>query len=452
MDTLVADAITTEIQLNEQQKAACDSIKSFSCDAQHDVFILKGSAGTGKTTIVRLLVEYLESKSLSYKLFAPTNQAAKVLSNHTGRPAKTLHSFLYRINEIEHDAGVRMEFVKREVDFTKPHIFIIDEASMISSLASDNELFISKNSPLFDLVDHLKKSPSGSKIIFIGDEYQLPPVHENFSPALSQSYMENNYDVKVGSFELTQIMRQKEGGYLLQNALMIRDIIQRKHGMCPPLRYKKLYNPLLAVDHFCKSFNPATKQDKIFLAWKNITVADLNDKIRKKLFKRTEQVLYDSDQVIVSQSYYYQNIILPKGEIGRVTRFYPESMELVAGIRFANADLEFSVSDDTKISVNVLINVDYLVSNSKDDIHQKQKKLWAERKKRNKVFRETDNPSDDVYVSALKLNYGYAITAHKAQGSEWSEVYLHPEYPIDSNRLKWLYTSVTRAKKELYSY
>jgi exodeoxyribonuclease-5 len=370
----------------------------------------------------------------------------------TGKRTRTIHSFLYTVVEKNLEDNFRLEFVMREISSVKPLILIIDEASMVSDMPANNELFLSQNSILHDLFFFLKSSPTGSKIIFVGDRCQLPPVNENNSGALSSPIIKAKYGLSAASFDLTEVVRQEKNSYVLQNAILLRNNISQNRTLAPPLKYKNLYKPELAVQKFCKLFDPKNVSATIFIAWKNATVDMLNNAIRNLLYGNPKEILCEGEQIILSRTYFKNNTYIPSGEIGKVVSFDPSSIERVADSHFANAVFEFPLSNDEKLEVEAKVDLQCFFPETSSNLTEKARKLYADRKRRNKKFRETNNPADDPYLSAMKARYGYAITAHKAQGSEWNYIFLYPESPFDESRLKWIYTAVTRAKNDLFSF
>lgn len=453
MDAQIVHNQNDGSRLSQQQISALKDLVDFATTPNvNDVFVLTGSAGTGKTSLLKEFADELENKKIDYKLLAPTGRAARVLSKKTGKTARTLHSFVYTISEVEKDDKIRYEFVPRTRQPSKPCIYIIDEASMISDQPANNEMFVSKRSVLQDFLDFYRQSPEGSKVVFVGDVFQLPPVNEDISGALIKSYLKENHEVRVAGFALTEVMRQTNDSYLLKNALLIKDLLAKGLQYSPKLRYKQMYRAELAVNNFCKIYDWENAEKAVFLGWKNSTVDKLNRAIRKKLFDNPDELLCPMEQIVVGRSYYSNDLYFPSGDIGKVTSFNPSSIERVAETRFADAVFEFKLPDGNTITINCKFDVDYLIEPNVADHPERINKLWADRKRRNKIFRETNNPADDPYLSAMKVKYGYAITTHKAQGGEWDHVFLYPEFPKDEQRLRWIYTSVTRASKELYSF
>ena len=445
--------INETTRLSNEQASALKALTAFSAiKNENDVFILTGSAGTGKTTLLKEFTVQLENRKVDYKLLAPTGQAARVLSKKTGRVARTLHNSIYTISEIEKKNMIRYEFVPRTNNLSAPCIFIVDEASMISDQPANNEMFVSKRSVLHDLLDFYRNSPNGSKIVFVGDPFQLPPVNEDDSVALIEKYLEKSYELRVTGFTLNEILRHAKESYILKNALLIRNLITKRIQYLPRLQHKQMYRTEVAIDNFCKMYKPEDSGFAVFLGWKNATVDKLNRAIRSRIFNKPDSIFCPTEQIIIGRSYYSNNLYFPSGDIGKVISFDPHSYELVGETNFANAVFEFQLPNGNISILDCKFDVDYLLNPNIENNTERIGKLWADRKRKNKIFRETNNPADDPYLSAIKVKYGYAITTHKAQGGEWDHVFLYPEFPNDINRLRWIYTAVTRARKDLYSF
>jgi exodeoxyribonuclease-5 len=452
METTLMIPTDNELTLNDQQQAAMTAMKNCALSKeQPKVFILNGAAGTGKTTLLKSFADILDQVKMDYKLLAPTGRAAKVLAKSTSRKTSTLHSFIYVIEEKEIDRQIKFKFIPRENKLTKPCILIVDEASMVSDLPADNELFLSERSLLNDLLIFLDDSPEGSKILFVGDHYQLPPVNESVSIALSPELLNKKYGVKSQAYYLTKVLRQNRESYIYRNAQILRSLMDKNFRYAPKLSIKNMYRPDLAVQQFCKCFDLEDASKAIFLGWKNVTVSKLNQAIRKNLFKSNKEILFQNEQIVLHRTHYNQ-YYLPTGETGRVMSFNPNSIEVIEGSKFGEAVFQFEMPTGEKIEITRKFDLDFLLSDKNEESIEQNKKLFAHRMKNNKAFRDSKNPADDPYLSALKMKYGYAITTHKAQGGEWDHVFLYPEYPFDENRLRWIYTSITRAKHHLYSF
>ncbi len=439
--------------LSQEQQMVMDSLGAFCDNPELDFFVLNGSAGTGKTTTLRALTEYLRNNSITFELLAPTGRSAKILSSKTGVIAKTLHSYLYYpIERIDNKSKlISIEFVPKDETIDEKTVYIVDESSLVSDRTNNSPEFYSKKSLLSDLIQHYRKSPENSKLIFVGDTYQLPPINEKYSPALSPDYLKTKYGLKGQQAVLKKIYRQKDSSYILSNANLIKYAIDNNNMHHSRLRHKKLYNERLAVDYYTSLFDEDDHDNIVCLAWTNETVRHLNSKIRASLFNNPNYCLVPGERIIMNRTH-FTDPYFPNGETGTLIEFYPETIEEVSDFRFADGLFEFEKLDGQKMQVQKKFNMDYLLQGLPEDNSRKVHNLWHHRYRYNKTFRETKNKKDDPYLNALDIRYGYVMTTHKAQGGEWDQVILHSETPHNSDRLQWLYTAVTRAKEELCMY
>ena len=432
-----------------EQKQALDSIERFLKLPIHDTFILKGAAGTGKTSILKAIKGYVTSMGKESILIAPTGRAAKILSEKTGGSTGTIHSHIYMVKEVKDDQGTVMyvEFIRRNNASDEQRIYIIDEASMVGDKVNNSDYFSSKESLLTDLITFIKEGAKNNKIIFIGDPYQLPPISSMFSPALDENYLQEKFNLRVTEFELTEVKRQKKDSYILSNAEKLRNQIQGKE-FNTSLKIESLPNENQLIEKYAQEINEGRAADSIFLAWKNVSINYLNSQIRQLLYPGHEKIIL-GERLVINQTNYTGHY-LPSGTIVIVDQIIgiPET---IAGFDFFTVKLRLA---DTEEIIDYEFKVDLQSLTSKTgpiDVNL-TKKLWHERFKTNKELQRTKDARSDAYLSALKTRYAYAITTHKAQGGEWDNVYLYPETPFGPNGLKWLYTTVTRAKKHLYSF
>lgn len=437
--------------LNDDQRIALKKMIDFvNNEGMDEAFILLGSAGTGKTTLLKIFSEHLKCNNIYFHLLAPTGRAAKVLADKTGNPAKTMHSFLYTLKEVPNGEQVKFQFILRNNPLPTKSIIIIDEASMLSNLPSNNELFISTESVLCDLISYFRTCPKGSKLLFVGDKYQLPPIDESRSACLDKASLQAKYNMHATSFELSIVMRQKSDSYILENASLIKHAIDLGYQTLPILKYNNLYKTELAIEQYISQYDITNPENQVFIAWKNRCIDKLNIHIRNKLFNNPNLLLCSGEHIILHRSALKKQY-LSSGEFGKIIEFQPDSIEVIADHTFATAVFQFTnytggvIEFESKFEVDTLLETKHSVSQDKINL------LWSNRKKNNRLFRETNNIQDDEYLNALKVGYSYAITAHKAQGGEWNDVFLYPELPNENN-LNWLYTVITRAKKTLYSY
>ena len=433
---------------NEQEELL-KALVNFVDNDKQNTFIFKGAAGTGKTSVLKAVVKYLSNNNLGHKLLAPTGRAASIISSKTGFAASTIHSHLYRVVEVKDndDNVLYIEFVKRQNINTNPCIYLIDEASMIGDIPNTQDYYVSKKPLLQDLISFISEGHKDNKVIFIGDPYQLPPINSHESPALSVNYLQDKYNRKCNSFELTLVKRQDENSYILDNAMQLRSGIKnnlrRTH-----LQFETLESEDYAVEQYCQNLRNGAANKSIFLAWKNVSINTLNNKMRKMLYD-SNTPLFPGERIILSQSN-YADTYLSSGTFLIVEEIIGD-IEEIAGLRFATVKLR-QVDPDELLPGEFKIELGSLISENGRSDGNKMKTLWHERYKINKKLQRTKDARSDAYLSALKARYAYAITTHKAQGGEWDNVYLYPEVPFGPNGMRWLYTSVTRARKHLYSF
>lgn len=432
----------------DEQQALLKCITDFFDSSDNNAFILKGTAGTGKTSILKAVVNHLSDEEKEYVLLAPTGRAARNISEKTGFTATTIHSHMYRVKEVKDDDDniLYIEFIKRQNPGIKPCVYLIDEASMVGDTSNSQDYFVSKKPLLEDLLSYIKEGHKDNKIIFMGDPYQLSPINADLSPALSEEYLQIKYQLQTDSFELTEVKRQEENSYILENAIQLRHAITNG-TFSATWQFEQMKNESNAVEHYCQKLQNGESNDSIFIAWKNVSINNLNEQVRKLL--NYNNILVPGERLIISQSN-YAGIYLSSGTFLIVDEVIGGIKE-IAGYRFATVKLRFPDSD-TPLPDTFKIDINSLLSENGRVDHSQMRKLWHERYRVNKALRNTKDVRTDKYLSALKVRYGYAITTHKAQGGEWNNVYLYNEIPFGTNGLRWLYTSITRAREHLYSF
>lgn len=434
---------------NNNQKDVLSKMQLFLDQKDKNAFILSGAAGTGKTSITEALTNGFTAHSILYSLCAPTGRAAKVISDKTGKIATTIHKLLYTLNEIKDEDGqtIKFEFIPKKNIFEKPIVFLIDESSMISNRKPKvDDRFISENSLLFDLVKYMKSGHPDNKIVFIGDEYQLPPINSVFSPALTPNILENEFKLKTQKANLSEIVRQDSESHILKSAIGIKKAIDDNKKY-----FSYSFRNTNTVERFLDAYvqnHMVNAKNTVLLAWKNARIDELNFLIRDRKFGENSNILNIGEQLIATQNYYNRTEI-HNGTFLRVHQIL--AIEDYKGFKFADVKL-INVLTDKIIPETIKISIDPLIDGKLSNDFAREKKLYGLRMKENKLFRETKDKRLDPYLSALKVKYGYAITVHKAQGGEWEDVFIYPEIPFRYDGGKWLYTAVTRASKEIYSF
>lgn len=447
----------------DQQELICrlsDFIgQYYSPDHRDDTLIIKGYAGTGKTSIVGALVKVLPKIGFKSVLLAPTGRAAKVLSNYSGHPAYTIHKKIYRQKSSTTGLG---EFAL-DKNIHQRTIFIVDEASMIANTTSENAIF-GTGRLLDDLFEYVY-SGEMCKLILVGDTAQLPPVGLTVSPALDIKAVEDT-GFKATEFELTQVVRQTEGSGILFNATNLRNEMNSGCIGYPRLTtdgftdIRRISGSEL-IEEIENCYDEFGIESTIILCRSNKRANKYNEGIRKTILWRDEEIAKGDQLMIVKNNYFWlndeekeQTPFLANGDIAKITRIgkYHE----LYGFRFADADLE--IVDYPGLEIQTKIMLDTLTSESPSLTWEENQKLfnlvledYADiRTKRERIKKVKENP----YFNALQVKFSYAITCHKAQGGQWKAVFIDQGWltddMLDIEFRRWLYTAFTRPVERLY--
>lgn len=431
---------------NADQEQALGKISGFITNNE-DFFILSGSAGTGKTSLVQAITDHFVEEEITFHLAAPTGRAAQVIARKTEHPARTLHSMLF---ESEYDEDSLQVIFTPKVNTSHDDIrfYVVDESSMISDeLQTNNNRFFQNVTLLSQLIKYAKQGNSNNKIIFIGDLNQLPPVHCDFSPALSEVHLKQKYDLKGSHFPLTIVERHGEGSYILENAEKILKAMKNANNT-EHLTYHSSRKFSPSIQDYLRKTGDGSSDMAIMIALANTQVNALNQWARnfRYQYKNSNRPLMPNELLISNNNTLLEDEVLYKGNSLIVSDIWkPEEF---AGLHFINAKIHFENLSGNKIQAKTKILLESLSSINGEIPLEDEKKLLHEAFRKNRRFRETKRPADDAFVNAIRPRYGYALTCHKAQGGEWAHVYLHNGYRKEN--LRWLYTAVTRAKNELY--
>lgn len=463
-----------QIVLTKDQQRVFDMLQDFIRSKTQKVFILCGYAGTGKTTMMRHLIEELKRRNELFSLHASTGRAAKILSNATGVNATTVHSLLYKFSDFnqnldEFDKDIKAEkggqlllqFSVSKADRTQNQdtmYYIIDEASMISDMEDKNPTQATFGSGKL-LHDLLSYDPFG-KFIFVGDVAQLPPVKATFSPALSVEYIKANYDIEPVYVELTQIMRQGNDNDLVKSANKVRLLFANppliKWGRFPLKNYSHIKLRTSQVDllnAYIEDVRTSGYNQTTMIARSNSLCSLFTKTIRPALGFDNYQLCI-GDLLMITQN----NLIsgLMNGDMVKVTQMGNRVQQ--AGLTFLNIEVEELFSG--KRYSQFLIE-DIVYGQQTNLLQNQQQRLFMDYyyrmkdkgiKQSSKLFRE--NMLKDEYLNALRAVYGYVLTCHKSQGGEWKNVYLdiprNAAFNPDATTYQWLYTAMTRASDTLY--
>ena len=445
----------TEIQNITLQKLV-DFVLSKEKEA---LFLLKGYAGTGKTTIIGSLVKNLWHAKMKSVLMAPTGRAAKVMSVYSKTKALTIHKKIYYPKKLSSGA----------VQFTlapnkhRDTLFIIDEASMIPDTPADSKLF--ENGSLLDDLIFYVYSGHNCKLILIGDTAQLPPVKLDLSPALDENKLELHYNKSVTKIELDEVMRQTEDSGILFNATNLREQLQGEffeefkfhlNSFTDIVRLSDGHEIQEAID---SSYSENGKEETAIIVRSNKRANLYNENIRQRILFLENQISVGDFMMVVKNNYFW---LKPTSEAGFIANGdIIEILELFAikelyGFSFAEVKIQMVDYPNQKPFETVLLldtikaETPSLPYEDSNRLYQEVSKDFAHEKSKYKKFLGVKN---NKYFNALQVKFSYAITCHKSQGGQWNTIFVEQPYlqnGIDKDYLRWLYTAVTRAKTKLY--
>lgn len=442
------------------QENACHSLVSFLYDSNPlSVFLLKGYAGTGKTTLVSALIQILPQLRLRTVLLAPTGRAAKVLSNYSGKKAYTIHKKIYYTATDEYGA-IR---TTRAVNKHKYTLFIVDEASMIGN-TSEGYMATNRNL-LEDLIDYVADGDH-CRMLLIGDTAQLPPIGNDISPALDADMLATISNLNVYEYEMHDVVRQQLKSGILYNSTIVRNYIRAK---------KDLASNLFKLDSFVdverisgmdleeclnKEYSNNDIGDVVVVCRTNKRANIFNQEIRRRILYRDSELNTGDFIMVVKNNYFWVDSdsdmsFIANGEIAEVMqiRKYHE----LYGFRFVETTLHFVDYPDVQ-DVDCIIMLDTLMCDTPALGEDDSKRLFNEvladyydvPKKSDRLKLVKSNP----YYNALQVKFAYSLTCYKTQGGQWSTVFVDqgflPEGIMDTEYLRWLYTALTRATKKLY--
>ncbi|MDD2564052.1 MAG: AAA family ATPase [Salinivirgaceae bacterium] len=421
------------------------------------VFLIRGYAGTGKTTVIASIVKVLKSLKQQVILMAPTGRAAKVLSSYSGEPASTIHRKIYR----QKGGGDFESAFDLDRNLHQNATFIVDEASMIGDSSTESSAFGSGNL-LRDLIDYVN-SGHNCKLILSGDVAQLPPVGIALSPALREGDLQS-YGKKATVFTLRDVIRQAQDSGILYNATNIRTKLAQRNYDLPLFNDSKFpdFKSISGSDFgeiLETKYNEYGIDQVAVITRTNKLANTYNNGIRQSILWHENELVSNDLLMVVKNNYFWVNDktgqkFIANGDIIRLSRVRNFSENY--GFRFADATIILSDDDASEIDVKVLL--DTLTSPSAGLTNEQNRALYlaveadyAEIKNRRKRYLEIRN---NPFFNAIQIKYAYAITCHKSQGGQWSAVFVDQGYFTDEmlnvEYFRWLYTAVTRAKTELY--
>ena len=441
------------------QEEAMEMLSEFVCEySDNHLFILKGYAGTGKTTLVSALVNSLTACNMKSVLLAPTGRAAKVFSNYAKRKAFTIHKHLYRMKMKD---GM-LHFVRKENKLTDT-LFIVDEVSMISDNSHNADLFV-KRSLLEDLIQYVFEGEN-CKLLFIGDDAQLPPVHANESPALVTEYLNRNFNLQSTSYQLIEVVRQALDSGILYNANKLRAKIENGNYAFPlfgKLGYPdfKVVNGMDLEELLNTLYGKYDSDDIVIITRSNKRAYLFNREVRSRVLYRENLIGAGDYLMAVKNNYYWVDETSEAGFIAN-----GDMMELLAihkqeelyGFRFANVTVRLCDYPNHP-NIDVKLILDSLESDSASLTSEQTHELYNQisldyegiANKRLRYLKIKEDP----YLNAIQVKFGYSLTCHKTQGGQWKIVLIDSLFlkdgQLDKEYLRWLYTAITRTTDQLY--
>jgi hypothetical protein len=470
------------LNLSSGQETALTKLESF-LESPVQVFMLKGYAGSGKTTILEGLVEYLNAIEKGFLLMAPTGRAAKVIREKTGQEAFTIHKSIYSyedMEEVEEGDSFFYNYKLRNNNDVAEKIFIIDEASMLSDTKSEGEFFrFGTGYLLSDLINYTRVEHANvnSKIIFVGDPCQLPPVGDNSSKAFDKEYLQSKFGVSSEETEMKEVKRQNKESGILKAAVKMRKCISS--GFFNDFNLQSndadILNP--AYNDFLDTWQKAASP-KIIIAYKNKTCLDFNMQIRAMRFGDANLHIQKSDIVIMGGNNYRKSIF--NGEFAVINEVSNIPISRTIGLRgkdsvtltWREVELVFPDGESNnkvvkgKILENFLNGENYLRPEETQALYVDFRNRHQNLKPKSEEFKEAI--IQDEYFNCLLMKYGYAVTCHKAQGGEWDNVFTIWDKgnsenfdSLNENQSKkskdnvdfyrWAYTAITRSSKRLFA-
>lgn len=484
----IEDAFS-EYSLTDGQKQLVSQLGEFLSSNKESVFLLKGYAGTGKTFITKGLTEYFKAIGRNYVLAAPTGKAAKVISEKTKSIAYTLHKTIYSFKDIseykddDFDGTETYKFYAELAvnELSADTVFIVDEASMVSDAYSEAEFFrFGSGYVLRDFLKYvnLDHNDHRKKVIFIGDDAQLPPVGMSFSPALDSEYLARKHNVRSTSYELTEVVRQKSDSGVMKNSIMLRNTLKKGVFNQLSVDFESLdiapvtHGDLL--DRYLESCDNKINGESIVIAYSNADVAAYNRRIREHFFPESKEVAVGDKVMAVSNSNAY-GFFISNGDFGIIKEVLSDTERRLVTIKrkkhdtgevesisislgFKDVTIGFKDLDGSAHFFQAKILEDLLYSDQPSFSSDENKSLYLDFCIRHPLLRKgslefKNTLMSDPYFNALRLKFGYAVTCHKAQGSEWNNVFV--KCKANQNQLtaayfRWLYTAITRTSQRLW--
>ncbi len=428
-------------------------------ESKNELYLLKGYAGTGKTTIIGSIVSNLWKAKMSAVLMAPTGRAAKVIANYSGKEAFTIHKKIYFPKK---DQGGGVKFVLQP-NKHKNTIFIVDEASMIPDTPGESKLF-ENGSLLDDLIQYVYAGHK-CKLLLIGDTAQLPPVKLDVSPALDENKLALNYNKEVTKMELDEVVRQGQDSGILYNATLLREVLAGsfyesfQFNINPFKDIVRLTDGYEIMDAINDAYSNLGNEETAIIVRSNKRANLYNKQIRSKILFNENELTAGDYLMVVKNNYFWikpttEAGFIANGDIIEVLEIF--NIKELYGFRFA--EVKIRMVDYPKMTpfetVLLLDTIDAetpsLPYEASNNLYQEVMKDYEDETTKYKKFLKVKS---NKYFNALQVKFSYAITCHKSQGGQWHTVFIEQPYlpnGIDKDYLRWLYTAATRAKEKLY--
>jgi ATP-dependent exoDNAse (exonuclease V) alpha subunit len=423
-----------------------------------ELFVLKGYAGTGKTTVISTIVNNLVSINKKYVLLAPTGRAAKVIANFSNKPAFTIHKKIYFPKKGK-SGGVSFTM---QTNKHKNTIFIVDESSMISDVNTESKLY--ENGSLLDDLMSYVYNGDNCKLILLGDTAQLPPVQLDISPALDTDALVLHYNKEVFSIELDEVMRQEEKSGILYNATELREILKSSFIETFQFNLKGFKDIVRLTDGFDiqdaieSAYNNYSIEDTCFIVRSNKRANQYNQQIRSKILDKESELSVGDYLMVVKNNYFWlketdEAGFIANGDILEVLEIF--NFKELYSFKFAKVKIRM-VDYPNQKPFETIVLLDTITSESPSLTFEESNRLYQEVMKDYEgeaQYKKFQKVKSNEYFNALQVKFSYAITCHKSQGGQWNTVFIEQPYLPDGitvDYVRWLYTAVTRAKDKLY--
>ncbi len=443
-----------------RQDMVLQQISEFIFDnSKNRIYLLKGYAGTGKTTLISTIVNNLWKITKSAILLAPTGRAAKVISNYSGKEAFTIHKKIYFPKKEKSGA---MKFVLQPNKHKKT-LFIVDEASMIPDTPGESKLF--ENGSLLDDLMQYVYSGHQCKLLLMGDTAQLPPVKLDISPALDENTLSLNYNKEVTKMELDEVVRQEQDSGILFNATKLREVLS--DGFYDSFKFNlnsfkdivRLVDGYEIMDAINDSYSQLGNEDTAIIVRSNKRANLYNQQIRSRILFQENELSSGDYLMVVKNNYFWLKPtsdagFIANGDIIEVLEIF--KIEELYGFRFAEVKVRM-VDYPRMRSFETFLLLDTIDAETPSLPYEESNRLYQEVAKdfenETSNYRKFLKIKNNKHFNALQVKFSYAITCHKSQGGQWNTVFVEQPYlpnGVDKDYIRWLYTAVTRAKEKLY--